>query len=83
MITSAALAASAVGHHSAGPAASAFAQLLLPSIEADDHVDARVAQIQRVRVSLAAVADDGDCLALQMLEVSVFFVIAFCHCMLQ
>ena len=28
--------------------------------EADAHVDARVAQVERVGVALAAVADDGD-----------------------
>ena len=36
--------------------------------QADDDVDARVVQVQRVRVPLAAVADDGD-LAVQQLRV--------------
>src|SRR5215831_8264786 len=48
-------------------------------IESDDDVHAGIAQIQRMRVALAAIADDGDCAPLQEFEISVFFVIAFCH----
>ena len=33
---------------------------LAAGVQADHDVDARIAQIQRVRVALAAVADDGD-----------------------
>ena len=65
MTTSAALAASAVVS-TFSPAASALALLLLPAVQADHHVDAGIAQVQRVRVALAAVADDGDRLALQV-----------------
>ena len=45
---------------------------LLPAlaarVQADDDVEAGIAQVQRVRVSLAAVADDGDRAALQPLR---------------
>ena len=34
-------------------------------VQADDDVAAAVVQVQRVRVALAAVADDGDLLALK------------------
>jgi len=43
-------------------------------IEPDHHVAARIAQVQRVRVPLAAVADDGDCAPVQVFQTSVFFV---------
>ena len=42
------------------PSASALARDLLPSAQADADVDAGVAQVERVGVALAAVADDGD-----------------------
>src|SRR4029450_4542630 len=44
--------------------------------EPDLHVDARVAQIQRVRGSLAPVAQDGD---LAREEVDVSFAVDRCH----
>ena len=50
---------------------------LAPEAQADLDVDAGVAQVQRVRVSLAAVADDGD-LAVQELDVA-FAVDRCCH----
>ena len=64
MMTSATLAASATGR-TLRPAASAFALLLLVSGRPTIDVDARIAQIQRVRVALAAVADNGDRLAFE------------------
>ena len=42
------------------PAASALARDLLLGIEPDHHVDAGIAQVQGVRVTLAAIADDCD-----------------------
>ncbi len=42
--------------------------------QADAHVDARVAQVQRVRVALAAVADDRDPAALDDGQVGVVVV---------
>ena len=42
--------------------------------QADHHVDARVAQVQRMRVALRAVAEDGDLLAFERGEVGVLFV---------
>ena len=62
-MTSAALAASAVDS-TRSPAASAFARLLLVLGQADHDVQARIAQVQRVRVTLAAVADNRDGLTL-------------------
>ena len=59
------------------PAASAFALLLLAAVQTNNDVQARVAQVQRMRMSLAAVSDDGDGLALQRREASVFFVKSF------
>ena len=50
------------------PAASAFCQLGLPGSLGDNHVHAGVAQVQRVSVPLAAVADDGDGLVLQCMR---------------
>jgi hypothetical protein len=47
--------------------------------QADDYVEAGIAQVQRVRVALAAVADDGDFLAFEGVDVSVFFVKASWH----
>ena len=82
MTTLAALAASAVdmtlqaGGFGLRPALAAGGQ-------ADDDVDAGIAQVERVGVALAAVADDGDGAALQVVEISVFFVIAFSHSKLQ
>ena len=56
---SAALAASAVSR-TLRPAASAFARDLLPGYSPDHHVHAGIAQVEGVRVTLAAIADDGD-----------------------
>ena len=44
--------------------------------QADDDVDAGVVQVQRVRVTLAAEADDGD-LAVEQVEVAV--AVNGCH----
>ena len=46
---------------------------------ANDHLHAAVAQIQRVRVPLAAVADNGHGLPRQVLQVAIFLVINFSH----
>jgi len=48
-------------------------------IEADDDVYAALFEVQRVRVTLAAVADNGDDLVLQVREVAVAFIIHLCH----
>ena len=37
--------------------------------------DARIAQVQRVRVALAAIADDGDLLTLDQIEIGIPIVI--------
>jgi hypothetical protein len=47
--------------------------------QADLHVDARVAQVQRMGVPLAAVADDGDGSGQ---EVEVAFAVDRCHLVL-
>ncbi len=43
--------------------------------QTDGHLDARILEVGRVRVALAAVTDDGDALALDEGEVGVFVVI--------
>ncbi len=47
-------------------------------VQADHDVDAGIAQIQRVRVTLAAVADNRDRLAFEQRQVAVFFVETLC-----
>src|SRR5271165_4265396 len=47
--------------------------------KANDYVDAAVAEVERMRVPLAAVADDGNCFVGNRSDISVFFVVAFCH----
>ena len=74
MITSAALTASATSSTSK-PAASASGRLLDPGGEADDHATAAVAQVQRVGVALAAVADDRDGLPFERREVGIGVVV--------
>ena len=49
-----------------------FRGALAAGIEADDDVDAAVAQVQRVGVALAAVADDGDCFAVKEAQTPSF-----------
>ncbi len=56
------------------PASSALAIDFEPSLRPDLHLDARVAEVQRVGVALRAVADDGDLLALDEGEVGVLVV---------
>ena len=79
MITSAALTASATSS-TRRPAASARARLLEPGGEADDDVDAAVAQVQGVGVALAAVADDRDRLPVEGARIRVGVVVhPRCH----
>ena len=59
MITSASAAASSIGS-TRRPCASAFATLADPVPQPDAHVDAGLLQVERVRVTLGAVADHGD-----------------------
>ena len=61
------------------PAASAFFQLALPALLGDDHVYAGVAQVEGMRMSLAAVADDCYGLVLQKAQVAIFFVKSLRH----
>src|SRR5207249_5373447 len=44
-------------------------------VEADDHVLPGIFEVERVRVTLAAIADDRDRLALQQAEVGVLVVV--------
>ena len=48
-------------------------------VKTDDDVDAALLEVQRMRMSLAAVADDGNGLALHDLPVRVLIIISFCH----
>ena len=55
---------------------------LLPALagaQAEDHAAAGITQIQRMGVALGAVADDGDRLAVQIVEVAVLLVVHLCH----
>jgi len=72
-MTCAALAASA-GLTTSRPAAFRFRNALTALRQADNHVETRIAQVQRMRMALAAVADNGDLLTPQGVDVSVFFV---------
>src|SRR5450759_1512010 len=47
--------------------------------EADDDLDAGIAEVEGVGVALAAVADDGDRAAGEVVEISVFFVVTIWH----
>ncbi len=79
MITSAFLAASAT-EMTSKPSASAFARLLLPSCQPDDDVHAAIAQILGMRMTLAAIANDGDGLARERVKAGVLVVIKRgCH----
>ena len=49
-------------------------RLASPVAQPDDHVDARVLQVERVGVALGAVAEDGDGLAVEQREVGVLVV---------
>ena len=55
-----------------GPGFAALAQ-------ANDHVAAAVTQVHSVGMALGAVADDGDLLAVELVQVAVLFIIHFCH----
>ena len=48
-------------------------------IESDDDVHAALLEVQRMRVSLAAVANDGDGFVLEVCEVAIAFVIHLSH----
>src|ERR1035441_9398798 len=89
MTTFAALAASAGGRTlraagfalgaPLGPGGFRLGDALAVGGEADDDIDAGIAEVERVGVALAAVADDGDCAAGEVIEISVFFVVAIWH----
>ena len=43
------------------------------------HVTAGVLQVQGMGVALGAIADDGDLLAVEVVDVAVFLIVHFCH----
>ena len=47
--------------------------------QTNDHVAATVTQVHGVSMALGAVADDGDLLAVELVQVAVLFIIHFCH----
>ena len=49
-------------------------------IQADDDFHSAFMQVERMRVALAAIADDGDRFAFKDLDVAVGLVVYFCHC---
>ena len=48
--------------------------------QADAHVTAGILQVQGMGMALGAVADDGDLLSIEIVDVTVFCVIHLCHC---
>ena len=48
-------------------------------VQADDDIDAALLQVERVGVALAAVAQDGDRLALQPLRIAISLVVERRH----
>ncbi len=51
----------------------------LARAQADNHITAGVAQVQRMGMALRAIADDCDFLSLQNGDVTVFFIVHSCH----
>ena len=47
--------------------------------EEKDYIAAGIPEIERVRMALRTVPDDGDFLAVKLAEVTVFFIVHFCH----
>ncbi len=43
------------------------------------HIGARIAQVQRMRVPLATIADNGNLLALEQSQVRLILVVNLCH----
>ena len=48
--------------------------------QADTYVTAGILQVQGVGMALGAVADDGDLLPVEIVDVTVLCVIHLCHC---
>ncbi len=78
MTVSAILAASAMLRTSR-PARFGFGDAFAGGGQADDNAQAGIAQVQRVCVTLASVADDGDGLLLERREAAVFFIKSTWH----
>ena len=66
--------------HNGQPGRLGLLPALAAFIQRDDHVAAGIAQVERVRVSLRAVADDGNFFAHQIFEVAILRVKHLCHC---
>src|SRR5579875_3161228 len=48
-------------------------------MKANYHIDARIAQVQRMRMPLASVPDNCDCLVLKRRKTSVLLIKSSCH----
>ncbi len=68
-----------LGGHDGQPFALTLRPRAATLIEADAHVCARIAQVQRMCVPLAAVADNGDLLTRQQRLIRVFVIIDSCQ----
>ena len=75
MMMSAAVAASATFGDRQALGLGLLGPRLRALVQADHDVQAALVQVQRVRVALAAVADDGDLLALERVEIGVRLVV--------
>ena len=47
--------------------------------QSNQHAHTGIAQVERVGMALASIADNGNCFAFEVLQISVFFVIAIWH----
>ena len=66
------------GHHlQAGSLRLGPALRALPQAHAD--LAAGILQVQGMGVALGAIADDGDLLAVEVVDVAVFLIVHFCH----
>ena len=67
------------GGHDGQPRLLGLCPALAAVVEANDDLDAGVAQVQRVRVPLGAVADDGDRLSIELVQIAILLVVDVCH----
>ena len=67
------------GGHDGQPGLLGLLPALAALVQRDNHVAAGVTQVERVRVSLRAVADDGNLFAHEIVKVAVLRVKHLCH----
>ena len=65
--------------HDPQPIGLGLGPALAALVQADAHIHAAVLEVERMRMALAAIADDGDLLALQPPQIRLIFVINLGH----